>query len=62
MGSGISLSQTQVVHIIKRDLLRDYMENINKRKPALTSQEIYYNCLADAQFDIINKKLNKILK
>ncbi len=62
MGSGISLSQTQVVHIIKRDLLRDYMENINKRKPALTAQEIYYNCLADAQFDIINKKLNKILK
>ena len=61
MGSGISLSKTQVIQIVKRDLLQEHIKVIKERKTASNAEEIYYNCLADAKFSIINKKLDKFL-
>ncbi len=64
MGSGISLSREHIVQIIKRDLLQVHYHNqkVIGKNTEITAQEIYYNCLANAQLNIINKNFNKSLK
>jgi hypothetical protein len=62
MGSGISLSKSQVIHIVQRDFLQEYISSVDKRKFAFTADEIYQNCLLDAKFSIINKKLKELNK
>lgn len=60
MGSGISLTKQQVVYVIKRDLLIEHKEIIKNRKQAFNATDIYFNCLLDANFLVINKQLDKI--
>lgn len=61
MGSGISLTKQQVVHVIKRDLLIEYNKIIFNRKQVFNATDIYFNCLTDAKFLVINKQLDKII-
>jgi hypothetical protein len=59
MGSGISLTKQQVVQVIKRDLLIEHNKIIFNRKQAFNATDIYFNCLTDAKFLVINKQLDK---
>ena len=59
MGSGISLTKHQVVQVIKRDLLIEHNKIILNRKQAFNATDIYFNCLSDATFLVINKQLDK---
>ena len=61
MGSGISLTKQQIVQVIKRDLLIEHNKIIFNRKQAFNAIDIYFNCLTDAKFLIINKQLDKII-
>ena len=62
MGSGISLSKEQVVHIIERELSKEFYDSQTNR-PIYTDEgyEIYYDFTDEANYINTLKKLNEFL-
>ena len=61
MGSGISLSKEQIVHIIKRELTKEFYEKQNNKNITCDGCLIYYDFSDEVEYNNMLKKLDKYI-